>query len=589
VDAAWGAGAGADCSTEGCAGWDRAVSDRGSVWESATVLESTRGHDRARGGSVRAVATPHQPSSAPSDDAHAEAGASSGDSDACAPARTSSASAGILASGASPARVSRRLAPALAIALGAILLRVVSGVGFANYDTLYALVWGRELAHGRTPQYGIPIAPTPHPLVEALGFALSPLSPRAIEDVTVALGFLVLAACAWAVYRLGALWFDRPTGAVAALLLLTRVPILSYGVRAYVDVPYLLLALCALIVETRRRRAGAPVLALLALAGLLRPEAWAFSGLYWLYLAYPRRLSTRELAWLALLAASAPLIWVASDWLITGDALWSLTNTRHTALALGRETGIAKVPQYIPRRIGEILGPAVIGGAAIGGVLTLLWQRRRALLGALAGVTAVLIFAVLASVGLPIVTRYAFLPAAILCIFCAAALCGWRLLDPSDRRRRTWIALAVATLAALLAFAPSQYRTDDHELHELKRQQGIQNDLVALVEDGSINPRCEPVGVPNHAPIPLLALWLDSNPSAIVSAQADVITHGTYVEPADAEVRRDYILDRSERAHPATVPAGFSETRTTRSWLVFQRCAAPTTPAAGARTRAGSR
>jgi hypothetical protein len=28
------------------------------------------------------------------------------------------------------------------------------------------------------------------------------------------------------------------------------------------------------------------VLVLLALAGLLRPEAWVFSGLYWLYLAF---------------------------------------------------------------------------------------------------------------------------------------------------------------------------------------------------------------------------------------------------------------------------------------------------------------
>ena len=63
-------------------------------------------------------------------------------------------------------------------------------------------------------------------------------------------------------------------------------PIISYGVRAYVDVPYLLLVLCAVLLETRRRRAGAPVLALLALAGLLRPEAWVFSGLYWLYLLF---------------------------------------------------------------------------------------------------------------------------------------------------------------------------------------------------------------------------------------------------------------------------------------------------------------
>ncbi len=168
------------------------------------------------------------------------------------------------------------------------MLWVVSGVGFANYDTLYALTWGGQLARGETPQYGIPIAPTPHPLVEVLGVILSPLVPAAIEDVTVALGFLALSACGWVVYRLGSAWFGRAAGALAALILLTRVPVLSYGVRAYVDIPYLLLVLCAVLVESRHRRCARagrpPVLVLLALAGLLRPEAWVFSGLYWLYL-----------------------------------------------------------------------------------------------------------------------------------------------------------------------------------------------------------------------------------------------------------------------------------------------------------------
>ena len=114
-------------------------------------------------------------------------------------------------------------------------------------------MWGQQLTRGETPQYGIPIAPTPHPLVEALGVVAAPLGPHASEQVAVALGFLALSACGWAVYRLGALWFNRPAGAVAVLILLTRGPVLSYGVRAYVDIPYLLLVLGALIVETRRR------------------------------------------------------------------------------------------------------------------------------------------------------------------------------------------------------------------------------------------------------------------------------------------------------------------------------------------------
>ena len=173
------------------------------------------------------------------------------------------------------------------------MLWVVSGVGFANYDTLYALAWGGAArARGNAPVRDPDRADAP-PAVEALGVILSPLSPHAVEGVTVALGFLALSACGWVIYRLGSVWFGRAAGALAALILLTRVPVLSYGVRAYVDIPYLLLVLCAVLVESRRAPiAGAPVLVLLALAGLLRPEAWVFSGLYWLYLAIGARQDT---------------------------------------------------------------------------------------------------------------------------------------------------------------------------------------------------------------------------------------------------------------------------------------------------------
>ena len=33
------------------------------------------------------------------------------------------------------------------------------GHAFLNYDTFYALVWGSDLAHGRTPDYAVPVAP----------------------------------------------------------------------------------------------------------------------------------------------------------------------------------------------------------------------------------------------------------------------------------------------------------------------------------------------------------------------------------------------------------------------------------------------
>jgi hypothetical protein len=463
----------------------------------------------------------------------------------------------------------------VAIAIGAVLLRLISGVGFVNYDTLYALVWGQQLSRGETPQYEISIAPTPHPLIEAFGFALSPLGPRATTDVVVALGFVALTACGWVIYKLGALWFNRAVGALAALILLTRLPVLSYGVRAYVDIPYLLLVLGALLVESRRRRAGAPVLALLALAGLLRPEAWAFSGLYWIYLALDRdhRPTSAELARLALLAAAAPILWVLSDLLVTGDPLWSLTNTRNTAHTLDRTTGIANVPEYIPRRIGEILQPPVLLGAALGGVLSLLWLPRRARLAATVGVLAVIVLALFATVGLPINTRYAFLAAAILCVFCGAGVSGWTRLEPGDPRRRQWMAGSAIVILALVLYTPSQYRSVHRELRTLARQQTIEGDLLTLVDNGAISARCGPVGVPDHAPIPLLALYLKVKPSQIVSAQVKQISSGTYIDPASAEVQKDYILDPHDPPPTqANIPPGFKATQTNRSWLLFDRC-----------------
>jgi hypothetical protein len=265
-------------------------------------------------------------------------------------------------------------------------------------------------------------------------------------------------------------------------------------------------------------------------------------------------------------------VWVLSDLLITGQPLWSLTHTRNTASTLDRVTGIANVPEYIPRRLGEILRPPVLAGAALGGALSLLWLRRRALLGAGAGLLAVVVFAAFAAIGLPINTRYAFLAAAILCLFAGAGAFGWMCLPREDPRRRWWMVGGALVILALLAFSPSQYRSAHRELGKLARQQGIEGDLIALVERHAINLRCGPVGVPNHAPIPLLALYLKSSPRNIVSLQVGHISAGIYVDPASREVEADYVLDPHDPRQPVTVPPGFTESLANRSWLLFTRC-----------------
>ena len=178
----------------------------------------------------------------------------------------------------------RKAAPwGWAVAIAGFLWLILP-YGFPNYDTRYALVWGGELAEGIKPDYAGSSIPTPHPLADLWGAVVSVFGADGGAVATTALAYLSLGLLAYLVYRLGSLWFDRPIGALAALLVLTRWPILANGIRAYVDLPYMVLLLSALVIETRRPRAGWPVLALLALAGLLRPEAGSSQLAYVAYL-----------------------------------------------------------------------------------------------------------------------------------------------------------------------------------------------------------------------------------------------------------------------------------------------------------------
>ena len=173
---------------------------------------------------------------------------------------------------------------AVSVALAALVALVAAPARFLNYDTEYALLWGHDLVHGRTPDYTVAFAPTPHPLATLVGAIGSLFGTGFGEGLFEVLAFLALGILGWLVYALGRAWFNGATGVVAALIVLTREPIFSYGVRAYVDIPYICLLLGALLVETRRPRAGTPVLVLMALAGLLRPEAWLFAFAYVIWL-----------------------------------------------------------------------------------------------------------------------------------------------------------------------------------------------------------------------------------------------------------------------------------------------------------------
>jgi hypothetical protein len=488
-----------------------------------------------------------------------------------------------------------RIRFAAGVLVGAAVLRLLAGPGLVNYDTLYTLVWGRQLAHGEIPDLEVAIAPTPHPLANLGATLLSPLSSWEIDGLhgelatiaVIGVAYVSLALLGWVVFALAREWFNAAAGLLAAVIVLTRVPVLDFGARAYVDIPFLVLVLGALLVETRRPRSAGPVLALLAVAGLLRPEAWLFSAVYLLWLLWPgirsaarragprRSAAWRDAAPLLLLAASGPLLWALHDLLLTGNPLHSLTGTRDNAALLGRVTGIEHVPTAVPRRLGEILREPVLLAAAGGGLLALVWRRdRHVRLGVAAGLLALAAFSVLAAAGLPIITRYLLLPATLLAIFAGAGVFGW--LDLLPGRERTWWArFAAAALVVLLVFVPSQVGRIGRLGDALARQEAIQAKLGEL-KVGSHGQ----LAVPNRRPIPLLALWLERDPGTIVDAQEDGLPlKGSYLVPATAKVARDYILDRRDRDRriPAP-PARYRLVERNSAWRLYESSVAVPAP-----------
>ncbi len=506
--------------------------------------------------------------------------------------------------------------------VGAALL-ILFPIGFPNYDTIYALVWGRELAHGVGPDYGAALPPTPHPLADLLGAVTTPLGNGAI-DVTMVIAYLSLGLIGYLIYRLGTLWFDRPIGAIAALIVLTRAPYLSNGLRAYVDLPYIALTLGALLIETKRPRAGWPVLALLALAGLLRPEAWLFSVVYLIYLALdPEALGPADQApnhassshqcgpdaetrkpldradtqiaglirpaigrargflvsptgaALTTLALAAPIIWALFDWITTGSPTYSFTGTRETVDTLARHTGPVDLILWGPRALGEVMQwPGMVG--ALGGVvLGFAFLRRRSTLGLAAVVLALGAFALLGSAGLAIIARYTMLGGAILAIFVAVGLLGWRLLEPGHPWRRRWQIFAGVVALMFVLWLPNQWDLDSTVHRDLSNQGTIERDLTHLVDAGAFaKPLCGPIAVPNHRAIPRLAFGLEVKPTEIVSASEEGIPRrGYFLDPASQFVIHNFILDPNDPTRFKTAPpAGFHRVAANDSWILYRRC-----------------
>jgi hypothetical protein len=213
-------------------------------------------------------------------------------------------------------------------------------------------------------------------------------------------------------------------------------------------------------------------------------------------------------------------------------------------------------------------------GALGGVVLGFAFLRRRSALGIAASILALGAFALLACAGLAIIARYTMLAAAILAIFVALALLGWRLLPQGHQWRRPWQAFSAVVALMFLIWLPNQWDLDSTVHRDLANQGKIERDLSDLAESGAFEPPCGPISVPNHRAIPRLAFDLDVRPSAFVSSSEQrAPARGYFLDPASPFVIHNFILDPNDPTRfSLNVPPGFHRVAGNDSWILYRRC-----------------
>ncbi len=465
------------------------------------------------------------------------------------------------------------------IGMGVLALAALIGFfaypTYPNYDSYYSLLWGRELLDLDALSFEAYRAPTEHPLAIAFGALLSLLGDGA-DRVMVACTVLSFLALVAAVYALAKTAFTPLVGAVAALLLVTRFDFPFLAARGYIDIPYLAVVVWAAVIELRApRRHPVVVLTLLAMAGLMRPEAWLLAGVYWLWVVL--EVSWRQRVIYAALAAIGPLVWVAVDFAVTGNPLYSLTGTRDLAEELGRNKGGAAVPAALYAFLVKLAKfPVMIAGMA-GVVLAVALTPRRALMPLALFVIGAGTFALVGLAGLSVIDRYLLVPSLCVMVFAAVCIAGWTMLERGTAWRRVWATGALAIVVFGVVFTATRVN-----LTQLRNELRFRGDAHVALERVLGDPevvralRCGPVHVPNHKLIPDVRWILGSSQSGVVarsSRESGDPSRGVVilVHNRPAIFKQAFVTD-GDRSADNLPPAGFVRVATSQYYGAYANC-----------------
>jgi hypothetical protein len=468
---------------------------------------------------------------------------------------------------------------------GLALLLLGALVGFfvyptyPNYDSIYSLLWGRELLAFDQLSFEAYRAPTEHPLAIAFGALLNPLGGGA-DRVMIAFSVLSFVVLVVAVYMLAKTAFTPLVGAIAAALVLTRFDFPFLAARGYIDISYLAVVMMAAVIETRApRRHPVLMLALLAAAGLMRPEAWVLAGLYWLWLVPTATWAQR--ATYAVLAAIGPVVWAGLDFAVTGDPTYSLTATGELASELGRDKGIGEVPDALYTFLITLTKFPIFLAGIVGLLLAIALTPRRMLMPFVLFASGVGTFAAVGLAGLSVIDRYLLIASLALMIFAAVCIGGWTMLREGATLRTVWAGAGVVIVLIGIGFTAT--RVDLGTLDtELRFRSDAHVALDRILHEPAVTDamRCGKIYVPNHKLIPDVR-WIVNRPSSGVVARSDVPKGDPVLMPQRGLVllvhdrlaigRQALVtsLDRTEQNLP---PPGFDRIATSTYYAAYARC-----------------
>ncbi len=448
---------------------------------------------------------------------------------------------------------------------------------YTAYDATYSLLWGREILAGQLPDFATYRAPTEHPLGLVFGVFFA-LFGRAGDRLMLlaTMGSFVLMVVA--LYQLARNSFTILVGLAAAAILCTRFDFPFLAARAFIDIPYLALLLWAAAIEVARPRRGAPVFWLLALAGLLRPEAWIIAGIYWLWLL--PSLSWRQRIGFALLVGAAPLIWFGVDFIVTGNPLFSQTHTTAVTAEDGRAKSADQIPGETVYFFSQLLKTPVMVAGLVGIGLAGWLVPRRVRVPLALFLIGLFTFVLLALGQFSVISRYLLLPAMMLMIFAAFLVAGFTVIR-AGRVRRYWAIAAAVGVAALIVWTILRVNVDVL-VTELKFRGDSVRALTSLLDRPDVRAaaKCGPVMTSNHRLVPSVR-WIMDLPADEVIARSDLpesskVHSGIVVLAAGRAILLRGGLDHENPTAEDTLrnlpPAGYRQVAANELYSVYARC-----------------